>query len=346
MSHLGFRHNIEKKKREVTFAIIGSDDGSYPHFTFVPNANDPSTGRWIADNYNTIVYEQDPATYDTDDSVFNYTFGYEYDLRDDVMLYANINNGFKPGGISLNSIPNVFYDPEKSMNYAIGTRSRWFDNRVQLNVEAYLMTYDGYQINIASEGILTNVIDGVEYTQPYRFQSRTMNMGSTNIYGIEMDYDWLITSRDRLKGNFEYKHSYYGELDIDRGVTANPPGSAQFVSYGGRVMQNAPKFTFYASYSHQFEFSNIMMTPTFDARWSDKYFCNSEPWWEVLAPNEIWQKAYWKFDAYLNIAPTDGKWTVNIYGKNLSETVIRNMVGGSANIEAPRTYGIGLTVNF
>ena len=340
----GFRENFEKKKRLVTFAIIGRDpDSPYdmPHFTF-----DDDRDQWVVDNYNTIVYQQDPVEYNTNDKPRNITLGYEWDVKPEVMLYTNINNGFKPGGISLNSIPNVFYKPEKSMNYAIGTRSRWFDNTVQLNLEAYLMTYENYQINIASEGVLTNTIDGVEYTQPYRFQSRTMNMGKTNIYGLELDYTWLITGKDRVKGNFEYKHAYYGDLDINRGVTANPPGSAQYVSYGGRVMQNSPKFTFYASYNHRFDVGNIMVTPTLDARWSSKYFCNSEPWWEVSAPNEIWQPSYIKYDAYLNIAPSNGKWQINAYGKNLTETVIRNMVGNSANIEAPRTYGLGMTVNF
>ena len=88
------------------------------------------------------------------------------------------------------------------------------------------------------------------------------------------------------------------------------------------------------------------MSPTFDVKYSSKYFANSEPWYEAAAPNEIWQDAYFKYDAYLNIAPTDGKWAINLYGKNLNETVIRDLVGGNANIQAPRTFGGGLTINF
>lgn len=346
---LGFRHTIEKKKRLVSVGVIGKDDdgSTGPIFEFYedPTRTDGS-GTWYATNYHQILYEADPLEYNTDDSVFNYSIGYEYDLRDEVMLYTNVNNGFKPGGISVNSVPNVYYEPEESMNYAVGTRSRWYDNRLELNVEAYLMTYKNMQLNIATDGELTNIIDGVEYTQAYRFSSRTTNLGDTDIYGVEIDYDYLITSNDRIKGNVEYKHAEYGELLVDRKQSTNPPGAARYVQYKGRQMQNSPKLTFYASYSHQFQLRNIMVTPTFDVKWSDKYFCNSEPWYEAAAPNEIWQPAYFKYDAFLNITPTESKWAVNLYGRNLSEEVIRDLVGTDMNIQAPRTFGATLTVNF
>jgi len=82
-------------------------------------------------------------------------------------------------------------------------------------------------------------------------------------------------------------------------------------------------------------------------KYSTKYFCNSEPWWEASAGDEIWQDPYTKFNAYVNIQPTDGAWSLNLYGKNLTETEVKNLVGWSKNLEStPLLYGATLTVNF
>lgn len=342
---VGLRKNFERKKRYTTVAIFGTNGDELPHFTFDPNDNDPSTGRWICDNCE-MIYSEEPHIMETDDDPVNYTIGYEWDWKPEVMLYFNVNNGFKPGGISPNAVPAVFYKPEEMINYAFGTRSRWYDNTLQLNTEIYYMDYTNYQLNMAQEGELSwTASNGTTYTTAYKFSSRTMNLGATNIYGLELDYDWLITGRDRLKGNFEYKNAKFGALDIDRGPSANPPGSAQYVSFKGKPMPFAPEFTFYGSYSHRFTFNNIMVTPQFDVKWSDKYFLFAEYWWESVNP-EMWQPSYFKYDAYLNIAPSDGQWQINAYGKNLTETVIRNASFFSVNIGDPRTYGIGLTINF
>lgn len=341
---LSLRKNWEEKKRQVAVAVYGADEfntnNGLPHFTW-----DAGSSQWECDNCYEL-YQEPSGTWVTNDNPVNYTVGYEFNLNDDILLYANVNNGYKPGGISPNAMPPTFYEPEKMTNYALGTRSKWFDSRFRLNVEAYLMTFENYQQNLASEGVLSYPLGGTTYTQAYRFQSRTENYGTTNIWGIELDYDWLITNRDRLKGNAEFRHAEYGDFDLDRGSdTQNPPGSPRYVHFGGRQMAFSPKFSWYGSYSHRFNIGDITITPQVDARYVSKSFVNSEYWWEVVQP-EIWQPAYWKFDGFLSIAPESGRWVVNAYIKNATETVIRNFAGFVVNIEAPRTYGVGLTFNF
>lgn len=341
---LSLRKNWEKKKSQVAIAVFGADENDtnngLPHFTY--NA---TTEQWECDNCY-LIYQEPGDTWETADNPVNYTIGYEYNLNDDILLYTNVNNGFKPGGITPNAIPPSYYEPEKMTNYALGTRSKLFDNTVRLNIEAYLMTFENYQQNLAGSGPITYTLGGETYTQAYNFSSRTYNYGTTNIWGIELDYDWLITTRDRVKGNIEYRNAKYGDFDLDRGEkTQNPPGAARYVSFGGRQMAFSPKFSAYASYSHRFNISNITITPQIDAKWVSKSFINSEYWWEVVQP-EIWQPAYWKFDGFLNIGPTTGTWQFNAYVKNATNTVIRNFAGFVVNIEAPRTYGAGLTYNF
>lgn len=341
---LSLRKNWEEKKSQVAIAVFGADEentnNGLPHFTF-----DADQEQWECDNCY-IIHQEPGDTWQTADNPFNYTIGYEYNLNDDILLYANVNNGFKPGGITPNAIPPSYYAPEKMTNYALGTRSAWFNDRLRLNIEAYLMRFEDYQQNLANAGPITYTLGGDSYTQAYNFSSRTFNYGTTDIWGVELDYDWLITTRDRFKGNMEFRHAEYGELDLDRGPDSqNPPGSDRYVSFGGRQMAFSPKFSAYGSYSHRFNIGNITITPQVDARYVSKSFVNSEYWWEIVQP-EIWQPAYWKFDGFLNIAPESGRWVVNAYIKNATETVIRNFAGFVVNIEAPRTYGVGLTYNF
>lgn len=345
---LSLRKNWEEKKSQVAIAVFGADEDNtnngLPHFTYDPTLNN-GEGQWTCDNCY-LIYQEPGEVWKTADNPVNYTLGYEYNLNDDILLYANVNNGFKPGGITPSAIPPSYYEPEKMTNYALGTRSKLFDNKVRLNVEAYLMTFEDYQQNLAGSGPITYTLGGVTYTQAYNFSSRTYNYDTTNIWGVELDYDWLITTRDRVKGNMEFRHAEYGDFDLDRGESQqNPPGAVRFVSFGGRQLAFSPKFSGYASYSHRFNIGNITITPQIDTKYVSKTFVNSEYWWEVVQP-EIWQPAYWKFDGFLTIAPESGQWSINAYVKNATETVIRNLAAFIVNIEAPRTYGVGLTYNF
>ena len=293
-----------------------------------------------------MIDSEEPHILEQDSNPLTYTLGWEYDWKPQVLLYANINNGFKPGGVNSESTPTVTYKPEYMTNFAVGTRSRWFENTLQLNAELFLMAYDGLQTGINTETMLSYELNGTLYTQPYRFDKKVINIGKTYIKGVELDYDWLISSRDRLKGNLEFKDAKYGDKRYRLGKVGMPPGHPEYVEFEGRPMPLAPKVTFNASYSHQFTFGNMTVMPRFDVKYSSKYVTYNEWWWGV-AGAEIWQPAYWKYSGYLNIGPESGDWQINAYYKNISETVVRDISGGQgSSIQDPRTMGVGLTVKF
>jgi len=141
------------------------------------------------------------------------------------------------------------------------------------------------------------------------------------------------------------KDAEYGDKRYRLGKVGMPPGHPEWIDFGGRPMPLAPKITFNASYSHQFTFGNMAVTPRFDAKYSSKYVTYNEWWWGITGA-EIWQPAYWKYSAYLNIGPENGDWQINAYYKNISETVVRDISGMGTSIQDPRTAGVGLTVKF
>lgn len=188
-------------------------------------------------------------------------------------------------------------------------------------------------------------MNGVEYTQPYGFNKLVLNLGPTNIKGVDIDYDWLITPKDLLRGDISFKDSKYGELFVRLGNSGIPQGHPEYVQYKDHPIPMAPKFAFTTKYSHIFTLGNMLLTPRVDVKYSTKYMAFDMWWWDQIG-QEVEQPAYWKYSAYLNFGPEGGNWQLNAYVKNIDNTVVRTTSFMDLYIEDPRTMGLGLTVNF
>jgi iron complex outermembrane receptor protein len=76
----------------------------------------------------------------------------QYQPTDDVMLYGSYTRGYKGPAFNVffnHTAPNNSrpIDEELSDSFEIGIKSQFLDNRVQLNVAAFTVTYDGFQAN-------------------------------------------------------------------------------------------------------------------------------------------------------------------------------------------------------
>ncbi len=76
---------------------------------------------------------------------FNYKARLEHDLTKENMLYGMVSTGFRPGDVGIvNRAPN-FLDAEKLTSYEVGSKNRFLDNSLQLNVGLYYYDYQGFQ---------------------------------------------------------------------------------------------------------------------------------------------------------------------------------------------------------
>ncbi len=84
---------------------------------------------------------------------------------DDLMVYGSFTRGYKGPAFNVffnhtapvNAVP---IDEETSDSYEIGFKSRFADNRIQLNAAAFQVTYDGFQANnfvLLNGTIITNL---------------------------------------------------------------------------------------------------------------------------------------------------------------------------------------------
>jgi outer membrane receptor protein involved in Fe transport len=88
----------------------------------------------------------------------------DLDFTDETLIYGSYARGYKSGGINppvsegLFAVPTTF-KPEQINAYEIGTKNRFMDNRLQVNLTGYYYDYIGYQISdiIARTSVNSNI---------------------------------------------------------------------------------------------------------------------------------------------------------------------------------------------
>jgi iron complex outermembrane receptor protein len=75
----------------------------------------------------------------------DWTLGIDYDINDDVLFYASVSTGYRPGGVNPRPIivPDqlVAFDGEELTSYELGLKSTMRDGRLRLNVAAFYSDY-------------------------------------------------------------------------------------------------------------------------------------------------------------------------------------------------------------
>jgi iron complex outermembrane recepter protein len=173
-------------------------------------------------------------------------------LRQDIgsgsMVYASYSTGYKGQGfdISTGFTPGRAANPVKSEHskaYELGIKSRFLDNRVQLNIAGFLTDYDDFQaqsVVVLPSGAL---------------QFGLNNVGKLRTKGVEVEFSAKPTQALRIDASAAYTDAkirafptancYAGQsvalgcIDPDG---AGPLGSVQ--NLAGKRLANSPKFKF------------------------------------------------------------------------------------------------------
>jgi iron complex outermembrane recepter protein len=136
-----------------------------------------------------------------DDSI-TWKGGVEFDISPENMLFFTASTGFKAGGINQEPAPNL-YKPEELLAFELGSRNRFLDDRLQVNVEVFHWTYKDHQENTAT----------IDNTGSLNFL--TLNAGKATLYGANLDIQARVTQYDTLRANVEYNHSRYDEFRVE-----------------------------------------------------------------------------------------------------------------------------------
>lgn len=286
-----------------------------------------------------------------------YRASLDWDITSSNLLYFSFESGFKSGGFfSTDSTPTAvdpqpgIYRPETITAYTIGSKNRFFSNRLQLNLEAFYWRYKDQQISHL--GVSNSAASSVIFP--------TENVGRATMKGFEIESQYLPLENTLLTANIQYLDAKYNRFvyntpNLNGGVSngtgcanGGPPGLTYTVDCSGFRPPNAPKWTL-----------NMGVQQTIPLTSGAKFVVNARTHYQskVLTGLEFtaveYQDSYWQSDASITYAAPSDRYYLTAFINNIENKTI---VGNSfpppltfftvGSLRPPRTYGIRAGVHF
>ncbi len=270
----------------------------------------------------------------------------DYQITPDVMAYGRFAQGFKSGGYNgrANSASEATeYSPETADTFELGVKSTLMDRRLRINGAIFQTNYQDFQARVS--GLDTDPITNL----PVAVLS-VINAGELKITGAELEVVARPTAALTLDAQLGLLDANYEEFRDSRFTAFN----------GSRAFQEpafSPDWT--ARYGAQYVFdlddgSNVTFggAARFRGRMAlavDNTASNSN----VELPG-VFQDEYWLYDARVVWNDASDRYSVGVYGQNLTDEVYKtdvqefSSVGGirTAYYGAPRTVMLKLTARY
>ncbi len=271
----------------------------------------------------------------------NYRAAIEVDIAEHSMAYASYSTGFHAGGLNFGVAqgPNPYvYQPEVVTNYAIGIKNRFFDERLQVNAEAFWLDYDNYQsqsLGRINDG--STACSQLGIIQACPFTLRTDNAATARSRGVQTDVLWRVFAHGTLDANVLYNDAAFTSFNV------TDPFTGQLTDYAGAALPGVNRWTLSSGYDHEFPLANGAAI-TADVH---SQFKNASYLWYVHVPGD-YQKSYTRTDLNLGYAALGRRWSISAYVRNVenSGAILQGSPPESVtglpwnNLIAPRTYGV------
>ena len=93
---------------------------------------------------------------ETEDESFTYLVTPRYKLTPDLMLYARVASGYRPGGpntnVALLGLPTQAYEPDKTNNYEVGAKGELLGGTLSFDASIYRIDWEDIQIQVRQNG--------------------------------------------------------------------------------------------------------------------------------------------------------------------------------------------------
>ncbi len=251
-------------------------------------------------------------------------FTYALDKR--LNVYGNIAKGFRSGGFNAAGLPD--YDPEKILNYELGTKGQVAEGRVRFDLAAFFSQYD----------------DALRTGQFFNFDenggsvvSLTRNVGEIEVKGLEGSVDWWISPDWSVSATAAYTDSEVTKVNVGSGETAGVEV--------GDPSDYTPKLSYSLATDYEFNWSpNVEGFVHADYSYRDKISATDG---SVLVPRTQWSDSVGLLNARIG-----AKWSslaVELYANNITDenkTLDPYWVWQQSSRSKPRTVGITLSHSF
>ena len=262
----------------------------------------------------------------------------EYDVSPTILAFAQVATGFLSGSLT---VAGTSTDDQKSINYEAGYKSRFLDNRLQVNSSIYYTEYT----NLITSFQRPNNSGGVD--------TLSINGGKIKAYGAESAIEARPVGALRLTAALSYLNSKFGTFGVlapHQLVNGNPAASGRFINLDGQRTQYAPKFTGSLIGAYDIELGNgAKLTPQAQFYYSTRYSAQTQLSFLDAAGT---QPSFTKTDLRLVYTTANDRFSIEGYVENIEDKIVKQRVTyGSDGIEQttygfPRNYGVRLRGRF
>jgi iron complex outermembrane receptor protein len=284
--------------------------------------------------------------------------GLSWRPNEDLMLYYTYSEGFKAGA-GENAAPgaatgfvSIIVDPEEITNHEIGLKSTWLENRLAVNLAAYIYDLEGQQINKTLSG------------GPAGFSTIFENAAEASAEGVELEVFASPTEQFRVSAAVSYLHSRYDDFltkdpldprNVSGGLPAGdpatdfvPPTGVPDVQLAGNPTRNSPDWAWNLHAEYDF---GLPVDGTFTLMGDVSY--KDDVYFTEFARLLEGQDAYTILDLQLRYVSGDGRWTAELWGKNLTDEEVASSTFQLATARVigvtympPRMYGLTVGYDF
>ncbi len=283
--------------------------------------------------YDTVVLGQpspviNPVTHSAS-SPFTYLFTPRFMFTPDLMVYARLASGFRPGGFNSLSpeIPNQ-YQPDKTQTYEVGAKGDFLDHTLSVDTSVYYIDWKNIQ---------------VDYTSPSTGLTYTVNAGEAKSQGVELNVESHPLGGLRIAGWIAWNEA----------VVTGAPVTSSLGQDVGETLPWAPHFSGNLSVDDEFPvgtnlrgFVGAAVSYVGDRK---DVFTGGNPVTGIANPRQD-LPAYTRTDLHTGLI--DDSWKVSLYANNVTNQ--RGLISGGALTGdpyalfyiQPLTVGISVTRTF
>lgn len=248
----------------------------------------------------------------------------QFTPSEDVMLYGSYTRGYKGPAFNVffnhtaptNAIP---IDEETSDAFEIGLKSQLLDNRVQFNLSAFTVTYDGFQANnfvLLNGAVVSNLT----------------NAGSVKSEGFEVDLLAVPVDGWTLRAS-----GAYADATVKR-FNPNPATNAPDAR-NGTQLPLAPKFTWTIGTSYERDLGGFKMYLDTDFRHVSRQFSDLGEQGPIAA--------YGIWNGSIGFSDPDDNYRVSFLARNITDKAYALLnVSAGQRLQIPRDadryFGISL----
>lgn len=269
----------------------------------------------------------------------------EYDLFPRSLLYGSVETGYRSGGFNP-ATGFTMFKPETITAYTVGLKNRLFENRVQLNLEAFWWDYRNQQVSA-----VRNDLDG-------RTANITQNIGRTRIRGAEAEGRVLLAKNTLVSADVQYLDARNRDFVYQQANTGTPPlvGCTSTLQPGGVLYNvncdglpafNSPRWTVNLGGQQTIPLGRFNVVAEADTQYRTSRYVGF-----FYLPTELLPDV-WRTNAQVSFGPSNDAWSIAGFVRNIenNRTIIFSSTTPLANsliagTTAPRTYGVRVAFKF